>query len=187
MTPTFALVGGGVRSGKSSFALALARSRGPRRAFVATAEALDDEMDARIAAHVSTRGPDFLTIEEPLALPQRLRELGGSDLDVVVVDCLTLWISNLLVRGDSPVTIAGQFEPLLRAIEQRTYHLVIVSNEVGMGVVPPSPLGRAFRDLVGVAHQQLARVADELYLAALGSIVRLRPEPICLPSWPAAL
>ncbi len=92
------LIGGGVRSGKSAFALSLARTLGTRRAFVATAQGLDDEMRARIAAHARERGADFATIEAPLHLPAALRELDG--MDVVVVDCLTIWLSNLLLRGD---------------------------------------------------------------------------------------
>jgi adenosylcobinamide kinase/adenosylcobinamide-phosphate guanylyltransferase len=138
MTRSIIVVGGGVRSGKSSFALTRARSLGGRLGFVATAQALDAEMAARIAGHVRTRGPEFRTIEEPFAIPERLAALG--DLD----------------------------------------HTIIVTNEVGMRVVPESALGRAFRDIAGDAHQRLAVVADELYLAALGIIVRLRPDPIAV-------
>jgi adenosylcobinamide kinase / adenosylcobinamide-phosphate guanylyltransferase len=176
--PRIALVGGGVRSGKSRFALSLARRRGERRAFVATAQALDAEMAERIAAHARSRGGDFTTVEEPIAIAAALEQLR--DVDVVVLDCLTLWLSNLLVRGDSEAHILEQVEELVRAIERRPFHLVIVTNEVGMGIVPESPLGRAFRDIAGIAHQRLARVADEIYLAALGVILRLRPEPVSL-------
>jgi adenosylcobinamide kinase/adenosylcobinamide-phosphate guanylyltransferase len=170
------VVGGGVRSGKSSFALARARALGPRRGFIATAQAFDAEMATRIADHVQTRGADFQTIEEPLALAERLA--GLRDLDVVVVDCLTLWLSNLLLRDESTERISQRVDELARTIERLPFHTIIVTNEVGMGVVPDSALGRVFRDVTGFAHQRLAAVAGELYFAALGVIVRLRPEPI---------
>lgn len=176
MVGTVIVVGGGVRSGKSAFALTRARALGERRGFVATAQAFDAEMAARIADHVRTRGPDFQTIEEPIALPEQLAALR--ELDVVVVDCLTLWLSNLLVRDEPAARIAARVDDLVRAVERRPFHTILVTNEVGMGVVPDSPLGRAFRDVAGHAHQRLAQVAAELYLAALGVIVRLRPDPI---------
>jgi adenosylcobinamide kinase/adenosylcobinamide-phosphate guanylyltransferase len=172
------VVGGGVRSGKSAFALARARALGERRGFVATAQAFDDEMAARIAEHVRTRGPGFVTIEEPVELPARLAQLR--DLDVVVVDCLTLWLSNLLLRDEPAARIADRVHELAGVVRDRPFHTILVTNEVGMGVVPDSPLGRAFRDIAGLAHQELARVADEIYLAALGVIVRLRPAPVAL-------
>jgi adenosylcobinamide kinase / adenosylcobinamide-phosphate guanylyltransferase len=178
MTRSIIVVGGGVRSGKSSFALTRARSLGGRLGFVATAQALDAEMAARIAGHVRTRGPEFRTIEEPFAIPERLAALG--DLDVVVLDCLTLWLSNLLVRDESARQIAAHVDDLVHALAHAPFHTIIVTNEVGMGVVPESALGRAFRDIAGDAHQRLAVVADELYLAALGIIVRLRPDPIAV-------
>ena len=174
------LIGGGVRSGKSAFALARARALGDRRGFVATAQAFDAEMATRIADHVRSRGPDFETFEEPLAVPERLRALG--ELDVVVVDCLTLWLSNLLVRDEPAARIAARVDDLVCAVRDQPFRTIIVTNEVGMGVVPDSALGRAFRDLAGHAHQRLAAVADELYLAALGVVVRLRPDPIAVQS-----
>jgi adenosylcobinamide kinase / adenosylcobinamide-phosphate guanylyltransferase len=171
------LVGGGVRSGKSAFALALARRLGPRRAFVATAQAFDGEMAERIAAHRSERGDEFTCVEEPLDLPGAL---AGVEADVVVVDCLTLWLSNLVLRGDSAAEVAGAVERLATALARRRFHAVLVTNEVGMGVVPESALGRLFRDVAGRAHQRLARDADRVYLAALGCVLRLRPGPVVL-------
>lgn len=177
-----ALIGGGVRSGKSAFALALARSLGERRAFIATAEPFDDEMRARIDAHVRERGGAFLTVEEPIALPERIASLSG--VDVVVVDCLTLWLSNLLLRDETEGRALGpieeRIEALAAAVESAAPHVVLVSNEVGMGVVPESRLGRAFRDLAGRAHQRLGRSASELYVAVMGAILRLRPGPVAL-------
>jgi adenosylcobinamide kinase/adenosylcobinamide-phosphate guanylyltransferase len=178
MTRSVIVVGGGVRSGKSAFALHRARALGGRLGFVATAQAFDAEMAARIADHVRTRGPEFFTIEEPLEVPERLAALA--DLDVVVLDCLTLWLSNMLLSDQPATRIAARIDDLVRVVERAPFHTIIVTNEVGMGVVPDTPLGRAFRDIAGAAHQQLAAVAHELYLAALGVIVRLRPDPIAV-------
>ena len=174
------LVGGGARSGKSAHALALARGLGSRRVFVATARAGDDEMRARVARHVADRGDDFLTIEEPMAVPELLADLSGPD--VAVVDCLTLWLSNLLLSpshaGGSPEVIEARVEDLARAARAAPFHVVLVTNEVGMGVHPETQLGRTFRDLAGRAHQRLARAADEVHLAVLGVVLRIHPGPV---------
>jgi adenosylcobinamide kinase / adenosylcobinamide-phosphate guanylyltransferase len=176
---TVTLVGGGARSGKSSHALALARRLGARRVFVATARAYDDDMRARIARHVADRGQDFRTIEEPVALPERLDALAGpTGPDVVVVDCLTLWLSNLLLDGATPEAIEARVEDLARTVRGAPFHVVLVTNEVGMGVHPESQLGRVFRDLAGRAHQRLARAADEVHLAVLGVVLRIHPGPV---------
>jgi adenosylcobinamide kinase/adenosylcobinamide-phosphate guanylyltransferase len=180
------LVGGGARSGKSRFALARARRLGARRVFVATGQALDAEMAERIAVHARTRGDDFRTVEEPLALPEALISLGGGErasdagADVVVVDCLTLWLSNLICRGDSEAVVAEQVDALGAALARRRFHAIVVSNEVGLGIVPEAPLARLFRDVVGRAHQRLAALCDEIHLAILGTILRLRPEPLAV-------
>jgi adenosylcobinamide kinase/adenosylcobinamide-phosphate guanylyltransferase len=174
---TLALIGGGVRCGKSAFALTLARSLGARRLFIATAEALDAEMQARIAAHRAERGADFATLEEPLALVEALER---ADADVVVIDCLTLWLSNLLLRDASDMQIDAQVAALAQTLTTRPFHSVLVTNEVGMGLVPESALGRRFRDCAGRMHQQLAPRADHVYFGALGSMLRLRPGPVCL-------
>jgi adenosylcobinamide kinase/adenosylcobinamide-phosphate guanylyltransferase len=171
------LVGGGVRSGKSAFALALARRLGARRAFVATAQALDREMEERIAAHRAERAGEFATVEEPLDLAGALARV---EADVVVVDCLTLWLSNLLLRGDSAADAARAVERVAAELARRRLHAVLVTNEVGMGVVPESALGRLFRDVAGRAHQRLARDADRVYLAALGCVLRLKPGPVAI-------
>ncbi len=177
MTPhRLVLVGGGVRSGKSAFALARARTLGARRTFIATAQPFDDEMRARIAQHRDERGRDFATVEAPRALAAAVRALH--DTDVVVIDCLTLWLSNLLLAELTPPRILEQVDDLVTTLGRRAFHIVIVTNEVGMGVVPPSPLGRAFRDVCGLAHQRLARVADEIDVAILGTILRIHPAPI---------
>jgi adenosylcobinamide kinase/adenosylcobinamide-phosphate guanylyltransferase len=180
--PQLVLIGGGVRSGKSAFALQLARRLGSQRTFVATAQPLDDEMRERIAAHQRERGAELETVEESFDLPGALERLGAAAAppEVVVVDCLTLWLSNQHLRGDAPDELAAAVERLVVALEARPFHAVLVTNEVGLGVVPPSALGRAFRDAAGRAHQRLAPRADRLYFGALGGILRLRPGPVAL-------
>jgi adenosylcobinamide kinase/adenosylcobinamide-phosphate guanylyltransferase len=170
------LVSGGARSGKSDFALGRARELGKRRAFVATAEALDREMEQRIRRHRADRGQEFETVEEPRDLLGAL--LGLESFDVVVVDCLTIWLSNLLIGSNDPDRVESTVRRLARALDELPFHKVLVTNEVGMGVVPDTPLGRTFRDLAGRANQLLARRADEVYLAAMGIILRLKPSPV---------
>jgi adenosylcobinamide kinase/adenosylcobinamide-phosphate guanylyltransferase len=169
------LIGGGVRSGKSRFALATAKRLGHRRVFIGTALPSDEEMRARIDAHVGERGSDFETVEAPHELTAALQRVSA---DVVVVDCLTLWLSNLLLRDESPVRVLDAVDGLAQMIARRRFHTVVVTNEVGMGIVPESALGRAFRDLSGRAHQRLSRDADEIYFAMLGTMLRIRPGPV---------
>jgi len=176
VTAQLILVGGGVRSGKSSFALARARELGTRRAFVATAQAFDHEMIDRIARHQHERGDAFRTIEEPIALARALTALD--DIDVVVIDCLTLWLSNLLLLDRPQREILDAVDEVVGVLAQRRYHAIVVTNEVGMGVVPESALGRAFRDITGLAHQRLAAAADEIDVAILGTVLRIKPGPV---------
>lgn len=171
-----ALVGGGVRSGKSRFALELALERGERRVFVATAQAFDDEMAERIARHQAERAASFDTVEAPTDLVAALRGLPN-EVEVVLVDCLTLWLSNLLIRGNTEAQIDASVVELSELLAQPRFHAVLVTNEVGMGIVPESRLGRVFRDVAGRAHQRLATVADEIYFAVLGTVLRVRPSP----------
>ena len=174
--PRLILIGGGARSGKSRLGLACAHALGNRRLFIATAERSDDEMRDRIARHRAERGTTFDTLEEPRALPEALA--ADRDHDVILVECLTIWISNLLVGGTTEGGVEERVGALMAALAARRSHVVIVSNEVGMGLIPETPLGRVFRDLTGRAHQRIAAVADELYLAAMGVLLRLRPGPV---------
>lgn len=168
------LIGGGVRSGKSRFALERAHECGKNLAFIATAQAFDDEMRERIAAHKRERAGEFHTIEAPTDLIGALRT--ANSYDAVVVDCLTLWLSNLLLRGDSEKSILGLVDEVVSL--ERNCQLIVVTNEVGMGIVPESALGRAFRDLAGRAHQRISGRADEIYASMLGCMLRLHPAPI---------
>jgi adenosylcobinamide kinase/adenosylcobinamide-phosphate guanylyltransferase len=176
------LVGGGARSGKSRFALERALALGARGqgVFVATAEASDDEMRARIGRHREERAGRLRTVEAPLDLPGALAELLATDADVVLIDCLTLWVSNLLVHGATADDALRRVEALRAAIARRRVPVVLVTNEVGFGLVPETPLGRLFRDVAGLAHQRLARDADELHVAMLGVVLRLRPGPVAV-------
>lgn len=178
------VVGGGVRSGKSAFALELARGLGSRRAFVATAQAFDAEMRDRIEWHVSERGDEFETYEEPVELASLLGRLRA---DVVVVDCLTLWLSNLLLRDPAPQVAAleAEIDRFAAVLGERRSHVILVTNEVGMGVVPESALGRLFRDLAGRTHQRVCASADAIYFAAMGCMLRLAPAPVELVPRPA--
>lgn len=173
------LVGGGVRCGKSAFALRRARALGARRLFIATAQAFDAEMHERIERHREERAEEFETLEEPLAVAQCIAT-HSARADVIVVDCLTLWLSNLLLRELSDAAIAAEIEALAAQLAERRCHVVLVTNEVGMGLVPDNALGRRFRDCAGRAHQRFAAQSDEIYMGLLGTLLRLRPEPVSL-------
>jgi len=181
MSPQTVLVGGGVRCGKSAFALRLAQELGSRRVFIATAQAFDAEMAERIAAHKLERAALFDTLEEPCALPETL-QIAATRADVVVIDCLTLWLSNLLLQDLGAEAVAQRVEALAGVLAARRCHVIMVTNEVGMGLVPETALGRLFRDCAGRAHQRLARECDQVYAGVLGCIMRLRPAPVELVS-----
>lgn len=170
------LVGGGTRSGKSRFAVEIGQRLGRRRAFVATATASDQEMQARIERHRTDRGGAFETFEEPTALAEVLERLD--DYDVVVVDCITHWLSNLLLRRMPRERILDEVDRVVSALRQRRFTSVLVTNEVGMSVHPATELGRAFVEMVGFAHQRLSAAADDVYLAVLGAIVKIHPVSV---------
>lgn len=182
------LIGGGARSGKSAYAVQRALSLGPRRVFIATAEAFDDEMRARIAAHVEERAHHFTTVEAPRELERALESIQArSDaVNVVVIDCLTLWLSNLLLADVPGAEIERRVARLASACESAAFPIFLVTNEVGFGLVPDTALGRQFRDISGRAHQRLARSAGEVLLAALGCMLRLKPAPVTLAGAPWA-
>ena len=168
------LVMGGARAGKSSFALRLAEEHASV-AFIATAQALDHEMAARIARHREERPPDWLTIEEPYALDDAL--IRATEADVVIVDCLTLFVSNWLLRSedDNAPAIQQTTERFLARVQSGTKTVICVSNEAGLGIVPENALARTFRDLLGRVNQQFAAAADEVYMLVAGLPLRLKP------------
>ena len=167
------LVLGGARSGKSAFAQgaaeALAAETGGRLVMVATAQAFDSEMAERIARHQKDRGPAWTTLEAPLDIASALEALGAND--VVVVDCLTLWLSNLMLDERDLATAAAG---LVEAAGRFPGALWLVSNEVGFGIVPDNALARRFRDEAGRLHQALAQAADAVTLVVAGLTLRLK-------------
>jgi len=160
------LILGGARSGKSRFALAGVPGHA-RVAFVATAQAGDGDMAARIARHRAERPCGWLTVEEPWALVPRLSSLAR-EADCVVVDCVTVWVANLLLRGDADTAILATADELAVLVGRGLFDLTLVSNEVGAGVVPPTADGRRFRDLLGFANQRLAAACDRVTLMVAG-------------------
>jgi adenosylcobinamide kinase/adenosylcobinamide-phosphate guanylyltransferase len=153
---------GGARSGKSRHAEALVQARPAPWSYIATAQAFDGEMRARIAEHRARRPEGWRTIDAPLDLAQALREVGDSP---VLIDCLTLWLTNLML-GEHDIEAA--VVALLAALAGRTALTVVVSNEVGLGIVPDNALSRRFRDEAGVLHQRVAEVADHVVLVVAG-------------------
>jgi adenosylcobinamide kinase/adenosylcobinamide-phosphate guanylyltransferase len=167
---------GGVRSGKSAFALSLAAQLGERVTFVATAEAGDAEMRERIKRHRQCRPDAWGTVEAPLDVAPAV---AAADSDVVVVDCLGLLAANLMARAQATGASADdlmewQIAGLLDAYHRGRASVIVVSNEVGMGVVPPYPSGREFRDLLGRANQRVARAADRVYWMLAGLPVEVK-------------
>ena len=163
---------GGAASGKSQAALDLAGRRGSR-AFVATGQALDREMKARIERHQATRSSDWETVEIPIDIGIWIG-LQGLNYQSIIIDCLTLWLSNLKGQYVRDSTIADATADLLLAIRRTSARVVIVSNELGLGLVPATKAVRAFRDLAGRINQQVAAEADEVYLVVSGLPLRLK-------------
>jgi len=166
MTATFIL--GGARSGKSARAQALAEAAGAARVYIATAEALDEEMEARIARHKADRGAGWRTVETPLELVPALEDAAAP---VVLVDCLTLWLSNLMHHGRD---VEAETHALCACLGQYRGEVILVSNEVGLGLVPETPLGRAFRDAQGRLNQQVAAACEVVEFVAAGLPLRLK-------------
>lgn len=168
------LVTGGARSGKSTLALSLATPH-ERVLFAATAEARDGDMAARIAAHRLERPARWGTLEAPVQLAAALRA-GAGGYDLVVVDCLTMWVSNLMLAADAPddLAILAAADDLLAAYAEGAASWVVVTNEVGLGVVPPSELGRRYRDLLGRVNQRVAAAADAVHFVVAGLTVDLK-------------
>ncbi len=166
------LITGGARSGKSRNAHLLALKLGVNRIFVATAQAYDGEMQQRIELHQSERGDAYRTIEASRDLPGSLSLLEDR-VDVILIDCLTLWISNLLFEDLNDAEITKRILSGLDIARQKASHVILVSNEVGFGIVPENALARRFRDLNGRLQQLIAASADTLYLACMGRVLPL--------------
>jgi len=173
------LILGGVRSGKSREALRLAAAmpRGSRGAFLATAQALDGDMEARIARHRAERPAGWATLEEPYDVVAACESLAGR-VDVVVLDCVTLWVANLLLRGDEEKSILAAADALVDFLAERRFSLIIVSNEVGAGVHPPTAVGLQFRDVLGGVNQRIAAAADRVRYMVAGLPMTIKDLPL---------
>ena len=176
------LILGGARSGKSRYALDLARANPGPVAFVATAEGRDGEMAARIARHRAERPPRWLTVEEPLDLVGVCRP-AGAKADLVLIDCLTLWVANRLLAGHSDAAILGGARDLGDWLGEGPASSLVVSNEVGAGVVPPTADGGRFRDLLGQVNQIVAARVDRVtYLVAgIPTVIKAEAAPGLAP------
>ena len=181
--PRSDLILGGVRSGKSREALRVAASmpRGSRGAFLATAQALDGDMEARIARHRAERPRGWVTLEEPYDVVAACGSLAGS-VDVVVLDCLTLWVANLLIRGDEEKSILAAADTLAEFLAERRFTIVIVSNEVGAGVHPATDVGLRFRDALGGVNQRIAAAVDRVTYMVAGLTMVVKDVPPHEPS-----
>ncbi|HBA26533.1 MAG TPA: bifunctional adenosylcobinamide kinase/adenosylcobinamide-phosphate guanylyltransferase [Nitrospinae bacterium] len=164
---------GGARSGKSNYALKTAESIGKIRGYIATAEALDDEMLERIEIHRKSRGNGWHTMEEPKNLLNLFDSLQIK-YDVLIIDCLTLWVSNLMEDGLDDKDILKITDKFSKKIVAYKNNIIIVTNELGMGIVPDNPLGRRFRDIAGKVNQIMASVSDEVHFMISGIPVKIK-------------
>lgn len=162
---------GGARSGKSGKALALALERAERPAFIATAEALDDEMRERIVRHREERDSRFETVEAPLDVAGAVRALAAK-YEAIVVDCLTLWLSNVML-GEG-LELEAECEALIDALTAPSATMIVVSNEVGCGIVPENELARRFRDEAGRLNARVAAISNEVYWMVFGCALRVK-------------
>ena len=165
---------GGCRSGKSSYALETAQKfSGDNRVFMATCLPRDDEMKQRVARHREERSQAWETVEAPILLPEAIIE-NSRRADAIIVDCLTLWVSNLLMDSDDSDKIEMHIPRLTDAIKKSQCPIVLVSNEVGQGIVPENKLARQFRDLVGYVNQAVAGCVDEVIWTVAGIPVKIK-------------
>lgn len=165
---------GGCRSGKSRHALELAEETpGKRKTFIATCIPRDGEMEERVANHKIERGPGWTTVEAPVRLPEAILE-NSKRSDVVVADCLTLWVSNLLLEGYGRDRLEEHTRKLTDSLEKASCSVIIVSNEVGTGIVPENKIARLFRDVVGNVNQAVARTAGRVVMTVAGLPVTIK-------------
>jgi len=167
------LILGGARSGKSRYAQRLAEASGLRPLLIATAQAHDAEMGERIARHAAGRDPRWSLVEEPVALAEALRREARADR-IVVVDCATLWLGNLILKNDN---LASATQDLAQSVAGLAGPVIFVSNEVGGGLVPENALARAFRDAQGLLNQALAEACEAVVLVNAGIALCLKPAP----------
>lgn len=166
------LVTGGARSGKSSFAEKRTKQLGSSLMYIATSEIIDSEMENRVAEHQARRGSEWQTLHAPLKLTEALSEIDGKG--PCLVDCLTIWLNNLIFHNEDTIIATKE---LIKVLEQRSDPVVLVTNEVGSGIVPENALARRFRDEAGRMNQIISQVADEVYLSVSGIPLQIKPNP----------
>lgn len=172
------LVLGGCRSGKSRFAKQAADHMArDKKIYLATCVPTDREMKKRVEHHQDDRGPDWATIEEPIRIHETI-DRACAQAKVILVDCLTLWVSNLLFRETDEAGIMAAVDLLVGAVNRSTCPVILVSNEVGYGIVPENSLARQFRDMAGLVNQRVARAVDEVVVSMAGIPVRIKPNQI---------
>lgn len=173
MNKKIIFVTGGARSGKSGFALRDAAAIDGKKAFIATATVSDEEMAQRIARHKEDRGNDWDTFEEPIKIGDLLKGIE-CQYGIILVDCLTLWLSNVMM---AELDRESEIEKLIASLTSlQSARLTIVSNEVGAGIVPDNELARQFRDTAGILNQKVASIADEVYMTVAGIPIRIKGE-----------
>ena len=161
-----------MRSGKSKLAVELGKKSLKKIVFLASCALLDDEMKERVAKHKQARPGDWKTIEEPIKAADVIKKAKADEL--VIFDCLTLWISNIMLKFDKEEVINEKIEELLLILQQTRAEVIIVSNEVGWGIVPENKLARQFRDIVGITHQKLAGQSEEVFLVTAGIAQKIK-------------
>ena len=166
------LVTGGARSGKSSFAEKRTQKLGSSLIYIATSEVIDSEMKKRVAEHQARRGSEWQTLHAPLKLTEALIETDGKG--PCLVDCLTLWLNNLIFHNEDT---AAAIKELITALKERSDPVVLVTNEVGSGIVPENALARRFRDEAGRMNQTISQIADEVYVNISGIPLQIKPNP----------
>ena len=164
---------GGCRSGKSRFALDYANQHFVKKLYLATCEALDEEMAQRIEHHKKMRGPEWQTIEEPVEIADKIKQYRDR-VEVILLDCITLWLSNLLTKGNDDLKIMDEINRVMEMMKPTPTSLIVVSNEVGMGIVPADPLSRRFRDLSGMINQRITEVVDTVIFMFSGIPIFLK-------------
>jgi adenosylcobinamide kinase/adenosylcobinamide-phosphate guanylyltransferase len=165
---------GGCRSGKSTYALQTAEKvLAEQKIFIATCVPQDDEMKRRVARHQKERSQNWVTVEAPLRLPEAILQNSRRG-DVILVDCLTLWVSNLLMKTDDEKKIENTISRLIEALEKATCPIVLVSNEVGTGIVPENKLARQYRDIIGLVNQAVAKTASKVIWMVAGIPVTVK-------------
>jgi adenosylcobinamide kinase/adenosylcobinamide-phosphate guanylyltransferase len=163
---------GSVRSGKSNFAVKFAKSSKKKVVFLATCRPLDDEMKKRVKKHRKTRPKTWKTIEEHMDIASIIKKLEKNE--IILIDCLTLWISNLLLSRFSEREIFKKIKEFIMTVKEANCSIIMVSNEVGWGIVPDNKLSRLFRDIAGTLHQKIAKVCDEVYLTVAGIPIEIK-------------